>query len=763
MKDSHMFRLLLRCRRRLESAALGLSIAGLAACLLAGCASTPPTDEMVDGPAADASAEEAAAPADGRERRLAEHDPLVPVDLEQDERRRRFVLPKRGGRARAGAIDLSQTQYSLAASMAEEIEDADQLSDMVLEFDSSDIAEVIQEFSVILDFQYHIDAGVSGSVNMTLNTQMTLPEAWKLFEHILWTSGCYASRKDGFIHILQFPKMPKERGLFADKEPIPNVEVELIQIMNITADQMKGFIQPFMTDGATATTVQHLNALLIVEAPPNMPKLRVLIDKLDVIGAQQWPQTSIECRNVDVTVVLDELKQVLPVLGFEVSTSEKASGGAVKLIALERMQVLLVAAPIADVLEEVRRWVEVLDREDTGEQERIYFYPVRYNKAEDLSDAVSVFFNAASTAASARTNSTSTSSTNRSTNTQPTSRAGNSPRNTPRQTRQQRSTEKPATIFDVPVTMFADGTHNRLVIRTTPRAYSMLQALLQRLDTPPLQVLIRMSIVEVGLSKETKYGFQYAALNRINEYSLSSNIKNTNTVDPAGDLFGLTFASQGVTGADGVTNPGDVFSFIEAVAGAANTRLIFSPQVVAISDQQAVINVGDSVPVITGDTNDSGGDNITRDVDYRDTGIILTVTPHITANKLVTLELTQEVSDAKEGGVPLNPTITNRKVETAMVVEDGETILLGGMIKTNREVSRFGLPVLKDIPWLGKVFSHKRRTNTRDELLLLITVKVIDLETDFQQIIQRYRSALRALEEDLESDELYNHRDLRME
>ena len=651
----------------------------------------------------------------------------------------------------APTSSVKEQSYNLPMEMTKDVEDPESLVEVKFNFDAESIVNVVQMFSLTLEFQYYIDPGVSGSVTMTIDTKMTRLEAWQLFEHILWITGSYASKQNGFIDILPFAKMPQERRIFAKHDPIPNVDVSIIPLFNTAAADMVNLIRPFMTEGATANPIQHLNSLFIVEAPPNMPKILELIEKLDVLGETKWPQISIPLYHVTTEVILEELQQILPIIGFPVSGADRSDGHSIKLISLDRLQVLMVAAPTKEVLNEVQRWVRILDTEDTVEQERIYFYDVKYNNAEDLSDNVSVFFNTSGTSTGGRRRTDDT---------------GTTPRQTTddgqRQRRQQRAQrpsrtndgESPATVFDVPMTILADGSHNRLVIKTTPRAYATMEALLQRLDSPPLQVLIQVTIAEIKLTKDLEYGLRYAAqtggdfrLNVNPSGSVADNSPSDN------DLYNFVFSNSSTR--NDVVEAGDIFSFIRAVAGESNTRMVASPQLIAISDEEASINIGDSVPIITEqlDTSGTGTGNINQNIQYQDTGTILTVTPHITAKKLVTLDIRQEFSNAQDilaDAAIQSPTITNRVIETSMIVSDGTTVLLGGFMQTDRDSSKRKVPVLGDIPYVGKLFSFTTSGKTRTELLLIITVNVIDIETDVDKVIKEYQAAVEAIQEDMD-------------
>lgn len=709
-------------------------------------------------------------------------------------------LPLREGKKPEVAAK-GRTPYDLAADLTQDIENPDELLEVKLNLDGEDLINVIQMFSYLLGetleeeelapedqvemevpggspgpgdslddeildeegwdfeaptnirpFAYYLDPGVSGSVNFVMETEMTREEVWNLFQYILWLSGAYVSRKDGFVHIMPNDKMPKESQLFhPTPEPQPNVHVEKIRLYHLTASDVIGMIQPYMTDGAVATPIQHLNSILLVESPQNIVKIRQMVTYLDQIGETSWPQIAIQCRTVDSATVLEELQQILPIIGFGNISSDQGDGRSLKIISLDRMQVLLASAPTVEVLAEIRRWVEVLDRDDTGEQEQMYFYPVKYNRGEDLADMISFFFTETSQSASRASTSSSSSSPSSRSNSSATGSAPASSRRvatTSSRRSSNRDTERPETIWDVPVAILANESQNQLMIRTTPRAYATLRALLARLDTPPLQVLVQVLIAEITLDRDLQFGFQYAAMESAGGENLTVDVNaGTGAGNPYYSMF---FNTPGVDSASALSSPGSIFSFITAVAGKSNTRVLNAPQLVVKSDETARINVGDSVPVNLGSTINSS--TTVGNIQYRDTGIILDVTPHITANKLVELELSQEVSEAvsTSTGVNNSPTIQNRSIETSLVLSDGQTVLIGGLIKTKVEEERRGLPYVHRLPVVGNFLGAKRRNSDRTELLLMINVRVIDLESDLEAITRRYKASMRAIYEDLE-------------
>lgn len=632
-----------------------------------------------------------------------------------------------------------------------------------LNLDATPITEIVPLFADLLKFNYYIDPAVKGAATMAMaETEMTAREVWELFEHILWLSGAYASQNPGFIQIVPFNKMPQERRLFATHDPVANVEVAFIPVRNAKSAEIAGNLKPFMTEGSSLTDIQRTNTLLIVETPANMRKLTELIKRLDDKGSAGWPLICLRCQQVDAETIRDELTALLPVLGLPV-TDKASSGGEIKLVAVPRMEVILASAAMPDALEEVKRWFEVLDRENVAELENIFFYNVRHSTADTLTEALGVFFNT-----SGSSGKSSKKSTSKSTSSKAPKSGGATTEVTPApppvtsggSTATKRQAGDGNTLFDTPVTVYADSDQNRLTIQTTPRCYAMVEALLKRLDVPPRQVLIQATIAEITLNKGTEFGFSYAARNNVNGGNLGWAMQNSGRVFDEADATSGSIAEaiSPNTFPAGVamlftSKDKDRMAFIRAVAGESNVRVLSAPQILASNDKEAVINVGDKVPIITGDYTDLNGSTTTdnqntyRSVQYQDTGTILTVTPHITAGNEVRLEVKQEVSEAvpTESSAIDSPTIQNRTLETQCVVPDGSTIMMGGLIKTKVDESHAGIPLLKDIPWLGKLFRSNKTVNNRTELLVMLTVNVVEPTTEVDKLARRYQEALKEI------------------
>jgi general secretion pathway protein D len=192
------------------------------------------------------------------------------------------------------------------------------------------------------------------------------------------------------------------------------------------------------------------------------------------------------------------------------------------------------------------------------------------------------------------------------------------------------------------------------------------------------------------------------------------------------------------------SSPADVRVFISALEAETQVKVLSSPQLMVTDNQTASINVGTSVPVITS-TGSGGatGGTVISEVEYRDTGVLLTVTPHINAGGIVTMEVSQEVSVV---GPPVGPSgnvsVDQRTIQTTVSVQSGETIVLGGLIQERKSDSVTGVPVLSKIPFIGALFSETADDASRTELIVLITPKVVSNAKEAKAVTRELRNRL---------------------
>lgn len=679
---------------------------------------------------------------------IKEHKPIKPQTMKdetveivkQNLPDRKMVLPKidRNG---AGKNNPALKRDTYDRIFSGKTDDAQATIKVTLNFDESPLTDVIPAFAQPLGFNYLLDPEIKGTVTMSVDGEMSRREVWQLFEQILWMTGAYCVSENGVVHVRPNVKMPQERKMFEPGRD--DVQVVFYPLQYAGAKDVIKQIKPFLSDAASATEIPRGNAILLVENAAVMGKLLDLLKVLDQPDKDKWQQLVFQCHNVPASKIKTELTEILPILGFMVATGDKAPDtGAIHVISLDRLQVLVATAATTAAIEELKHWAEILDQAETAEQERVFIYRVVNGKADELLQALSVIFNIESTTMAAPQGDAKSGTTATATKTAASGSSKTKNKEVSENTGKT-TTSAPTSVFDVLVKVFADGVHNRLVVRTTPRTYAMVKALLERLDTVPAQVLLQVLVAEIDLTDTTQFGLEF-----------SETVKGGG----AESIFGTNYASL-TPGGDkeygakywiyDQKDPANKFGYVKALAGKTKLKVISSPQVLVVSHTQAKISVGDKVPLLSSQISDTASSStsstsLLQTVQYQDTGIILLVTPHVTKGDLITIDLEQTVSEAIENKTSTlnSPVIQERVLKTSMSLRNGRTLIIGGLIKERVNDNLSSVPGLVNIPILNFLTGDSESKFERTEMLILITANVISEETKLEQMVRHYRQAI---------------------
>lgn len=286
----------------------------------------------------------------------------------------------------------------------------------------------------------------------------------------------------------------------------------------------------------------------------------------------------------------------------------------------------------------------------------------------------------------------------------------------------------------------SDPASNAVVVYATQEEYKRIERAIIELDRPSPEVMIEAIAAEVALNDTLNYGVQFF---------LNGAFKNSsgNTIPVQGGLTTTIPLSTVVPAANVVigalANPQVVISALRDVT---DVKILSSPSLVVANNRPAILQVGSQVPVTTGTATSvvTTQAAIVNSVSYVDTGVILRVTPHITRNNQVELDIEQEVSAVEQNAnaTTLTPTITQQKVKSTVVVENGQTVLLAGLISQQRNQQKSGIPGVIDIPWLGNALSNANNSGKRTELIVFVHPHVIRNRVDAQRVAEDLRARM---------------------
>ncbi len=341
---------------------------------------------------------------------------------------------------------------------------------------------------------------------------------------------------------------------------------------------------------------------------------------------------------------------------------------------------------------------------------------------------------------------------------------------------------EPGDLFRQEVRIVADEVTNSLVVLATKKDYGDIREVLRRLDVVPRQVLIEVLVAEVTLGDDLQFGVEFAAadlsrndaLGRITGGSTGSTTGGTSTNTSTGNttttndpnIFDVGAAighrAAGISplpasGLFGIISDDRNFAVVmNAAAGKNKLKVLSAPHIMTADNHEAHILVGQEVPIVTTQSNASnvqtnGTSNILQNIQYRDTGVILTVLPQVNSEGLVNMQIHQEVSQIAQQAVAgiSSPTFSTRESETTVVVQSGETIVIGGIIDDSVDRSRTGIPFLMDIPFLGRAFRVDIDKVRRTELIVLLTPHVVRDRQESRSATEAFKSRLKGMERDL--------------
>ena len=286
----------------------------------------------------------------------------------------------------------------------------------------------------------------------------------------------------------------------------------------------------------------------------------------------------------------------------------------------------------------------------------------------------------------------------------------------------------------------ADETNNAVVVFASGHDYSIVEDALRKLDVPPLQVMIEAAITEVGLNDQMQYGVQWNFGSGDNKVALSEGT----SANPVRNFPGFSYF---------YAHSNDIRATLNALEQRTTVKVVSAPKLMVLNNQTAALQVGDQVPVLSAQVSqlsNSGGQPITSNsVEYKDTGVILKITPRVNVSGTVLLDVSQEVSDVSptKTGVSNSPTISTRRIATTVSVQDGQVIALGGLFRNSKSYGKNGIPYLSRIPVVGSLlFGNTDNSEKRTELIILIKPHVLRTPDDLTAITEEMRAKINTLE-----------------
>ncbi len=590
-----------------------------------------------------------------------------------------------------------------------------------LNYEQADLRLVLEELADALDISIIIDPTIDNKVSLRTSATRPLGQAdiWPLIRLLSRDAGIVLNREGNIYNARKISSaLPVE---IATPDTLgQGTAARILQITPLTyisPEAALQVVQPLLAPDGEVRTLVGNGTLAISGSESQLQRINELLFLIDADPFQNQGIHLYQLFNANAVEVANELAEILLLI--------EGTTPAYQVRGIERINAILVTAPATRGFEEISRWIQILDADGQEQVEQLFHYQVNNLIATELADTLSNVFedddNDEALAIPNRGN-------------------DNSPADVEAvEVSDDVAATTTAVSANLRVKIVADEATNSLLIRSTARDYRQLLTTINQLDAVPLQVMINAVIAQITLSDATKFGVDWSRIAANSAVDTISTDTSTSFVPQSG-LGGLLFTKSFIDGAS------QVDATLNAIAINNDVQLLARPSLTVANNQEGDIQIGSQVPVEQGQSLGNAGVSTTN-IQYRDTGIVLSITPQINNDGIVNLIIRQELSSVDGGatGVNNNPVFNNQEINTTVVVRDGENVVLGGLIQTDTENLNSGVPGLNRVPLLGRLFSYQQETTERRELFIVLRPEIINLNAElgleYQDILDRFDMA----------------------
>lgn len=665
-------------------------------------------------------------------------------------------------------------------------------------FEEAPVAEVVRTIlGDVLKADYVLHPPLNGSITLATRGPVAPDQAAFLLESALQANGLVLVRDvRGTYHV---GKADVLRGIGSAVRQASGASLPpghgaiVIPLQFIGAAEMAAILRPLMQPEALVRVDTVRNLLVLAGSRTQAEGWLDLVSTFDVDLLKGMSVGVFPLKHATLKEVESALRLMSAGAGNAAPSAASASAGAVgqtpgaasapvslgdanplfgalRIMPIERLNSILVVTPRASYLDEARRWIERLDQpNDNSAEPQLFIYQVKNVNARHLATVLGGIFGdarpqgvtSAATgvapglgSASANTMGQTGSAGlfggaaagNQSTGLRSGGLQGGSTGSglgiAGVRSNQPAAVQAPAAATLGNVRVMADELNNSVLVWGSRAEYNKIESTLKRLDLPPTQVMIEASIIEVTLSDDLQYGLQwefndsrantgYTGLGR-----LSSN--QSSATDFLKPTSGFSYTLK---------NPaGNVRAILSALSAKTSVKVLASPSLMVLDNHTAGIVVGTQTPIQSGTTTNLEGTVSTTNIQYKDTGVNLLVTPSVNSGNIVTMQVDQSVTDV---GAPDDVTkqraFLQRQLSSKVAVRSGESIVMGGLIQERGTSSKSGVPILHTIPVLGNLFGATTNEGARTELLVVITPRVVRSDIDIREVGDDLRDRMRGL------------------
>lgn len=577
-------------------------------------------------------------------------------------------------------------------------------------------------FGELLNVSYLIEPSVKNNVTpvtLELKEKVSSHRLFTLVRQVLFQNQVDIAFNNNIFYLhpisKEQSKSDKAFGFGRTQESIPSVSSEIVQLVPIQYGMTPSLRNTLSSLVDAEINVDQVQGLLSIKGRrESVARALSMVVLLDSPAIYNKAVALMSFNYIDSKSFIEKLTLLLAQEGIRVG-SQFVGSGSVNFIPIEHLGQLVVFATADEIIDRVEYWRKELDKPATGSEESFYIYHPRFARASDLGQSLAPLIGGQL-------------SNNRKNNAQKS--ASNSVDNNIKRNSNAASDANTQTIQGENMRMVVDDRSNALIFYSSGKYYQELQPIIKQLDIMPKQVMLEVVIAEVKLTGSFAKGVQFA-------------IKN----GPGGSKDKtFSFDSEGGFGYSVVGINGNISINLNQTDGLVN--VLSRPTLLVRDGVSASISVGDDIPTVGSTTTDPlTGARQTTTIQYRKTGVDLTVTPTVNAQGTVIMTIEQNISSITANGSSVSgtPAVFERKISTEVVAGDGQTVMLGGLISENTNTDAVSVPLLGDLPIIGHLFRTDSESHDKTELVVLVTPKIVRNLSDWKRIKQSFVQGLENL------------------
>lgn len=602
-----------------------------------------------------------------------------------------------------------------------------------LNFVNSDIESAIKAAGAITGKNFVIDPRVKGTINIVSHQPVSRELVYPILLSALRQQGIAAVEGNGIVRIVPEAEAKTQGGPVLGRQDRAVGERILTQVYPLkfeSASQLVGVLRPLVSPNNLINAYAAGNTLVVTDYAENIARLNRVIDSIDQPASSDFFTLQVAHGSaLDLAQTIARMMPEVYVQGVQSAANPPEGVRRTIVVADVRSNQLLVRSEADAHARQIRALVAGLDRPGASGG-NIHVVYLRNAEATRLAGTLKGILTGQDGGSASSTPGMTPVSSSATSSTASPATSTSSP--------SQGSSAVSATVAGATVLIQADSMTNALIITAPDHVYQNLRGVIDRLDVRRAQVYVEAVIAEVNLSKAGELGVQWVAAggnDKIGGGFLSSisagagNLATLYSGFASGSLSIPTGSYLGIFNGDPTNGTASLGLLAAAIQQSGDGNVLSTPNLLMLDNEEAKITVGQNIPIVTGSytTSSSGSTNPFTTVERKDVGIKLKVRPQVSDGGTITLTVSQEVSGVDStvntSGAGLATKV--RTVDTKVLVDDGQTIVLGGLIQENVSLSQNKVPLLGDIPWLGQLFRYESRSSEKVNLMVFLRPRIL--------------------------------------